>query len=144
MSETLRAIIVGFGALGVALIWQAWQLIRLETMSPNRLISELRLAQFSALLLALTGGIYMGLAIAHEQTAGTAPQRTRCAHFGWAYENAEYELRAGVGKLEKLRYYGRQTGKQLIAWTNAVNLESKNEDSERHLQDETPSDRSPG
>ncbi len=71
MSETLRAIIVGFGALGVALIWQAWQLIRLETMSPNRLISELRLAQFSALLLALTGGIYMGLAIAHEQTAGT-------------------------------------------------------------------------
>ena len=32
---------------------------------------ELRLGQVAALLLALTAGIYFGLAIAHEDTAGT-------------------------------------------------------------------------
>jgi hypothetical protein len=38
--------------------------------APDRLILELRLAQFSALLLVLAAGIYIGLAVAHEETAG--------------------------------------------------------------------------
>ena len=71
MSEALLAIVVACGAFGFALLWQAWQLTRLEAAAPDRLVLELRLAQFSALLLVLAAGIYMGLAIAHEHTAGT-------------------------------------------------------------------------
>ncbi len=71
MSEALLATAVGSGALAVALLWQAWQLTGLEPNSPSRLVSELRLAQFSALLLVLAAGTYMGLAVAHEHTAGT-------------------------------------------------------------------------
>ena len=71
VTEALRATIVAFAALSGALVWQAWQLSRLDAMSPNRLVLELRLAQFAALLLALAAGIYMGLAIGHEQTPGT-------------------------------------------------------------------------
>ena len=71
MTEALRVVVVVFAALGGALIWQAWQLSRLDAISPHRLVLELRLAQFAALLLALAAGVYMGLAIAHEQTPGT-------------------------------------------------------------------------
>ena len=58
-------------ALGLALAWVAGRAIRLDTTSPDRLILELRLAQFSALLLVLVAGVYVGLGIAHEDTSGT-------------------------------------------------------------------------
>ena len=38
--------------------------------SPERLVSELRLAQIAALLLALSAGAYIGLAVAHEAQPG--------------------------------------------------------------------------
>ena len=38
--------------------------------SPDRLVSELRLAQIIALLLAMSAGAYVGLAVAHEAQLG--------------------------------------------------------------------------
>ena len=71
MTETFRAIFVGSAGLGLALGWLAWRASRLDALAPDRLVLELRLAQFSALLLVLAAGIYLGLALAHEDTAGT-------------------------------------------------------------------------
>ena len=42
-----------------------------DPASPQRLIAELRLAQFAALLLVLTAGVYIGFALAHESTTGS-------------------------------------------------------------------------
>ena len=39
----------------------------MESSNPNRLITELRLAQYAALLMVLTAGVYIGLALAQEQ-----------------------------------------------------------------------------
>jgi hypothetical protein len=38
--------------------------------SPDRLVAELRLAQFAALLLAITAGAYIGFAVKHESQLG--------------------------------------------------------------------------
>ena len=70
VTEAFRALALGSVALGLALGWLAYNAARLEVTSPNRLVLELRLAQFSALLLVLAAGIYVGLAIAHENTPG--------------------------------------------------------------------------
>ena len=70
MTEALRALAFGSVALGLALGWLAFSAIRLAVTSPRRLVFELRLAQYSALLLVLAAGIYVGLAVAHEATAG--------------------------------------------------------------------------
>ena len=71
MTEAFRATFVGAAGLGLALGWLAWRVSRLDVRAPDRLVLELRLAQFSALLLVLAAGIYMGLALAHEATPGT-------------------------------------------------------------------------
>ena len=71
MTETFRAIVVASTGLGLALGWLAWRAARLDIRSPDRLVLELRLAQFSALLLVLAAGIYIGSALTHEDTAGT-------------------------------------------------------------------------
>ena len=70
MTEALRALVFGAGALGLALAWLAAGAARLDVTSPSRLVAELRLAQFAALLLTLAAGIYAGLAVAHEEVAG--------------------------------------------------------------------------
>ena len=70
MTEALRAFVFGTGALGLALAWLAVGAARLDVASPNRLVAELRLAQFAALLLTLAAGIYVGLAVAHADIAG--------------------------------------------------------------------------
>lgn len=71
MSEAFRAVVFGCAALGLALGWVAWRAIRLDPTSPDRLVLELRLAQFSALLLVFVAGVYVGLDVAHEATSGT-------------------------------------------------------------------------
>ena len=65
MTETLRALVLGTSALGLALAWLAVGAASIDVTSPNRLVAELRLAQFSALLLTFTAGTYVGLAVAH-------------------------------------------------------------------------------
>ncbi|MFN8060567.1 MAG: hypothetical protein U0Q12_15540 [Vicinamibacterales bacterium] len=43
--------------------------LRLPAQAPDRLVAELRLAQFSALVLGVTCGTYLGLASVHPQSA---------------------------------------------------------------------------
>jgi hypothetical protein len=71
-SEAARALLL----VGVALIsgfgWMASRALRLPTSSPDRLVAELRLAQFAAVLLALTAGASLGLTAANEARPGIA------------------------------------------------------------------------
>lgn len=70
MTEGFRTTIVAFTVLGAGLTWQAIRATMVPVSSPDRLIHELRLAQMAALLLALTAGGYIGLAVAHEAQPG--------------------------------------------------------------------------
>ena len=38
----------------------------METTNPDRLVAELRLAQYAALLLVLKAGVYIGLSLTQE------------------------------------------------------------------------------
>ena len=57
--------------MSLALAWTAWQACRSDPNSPERLVVELRLSQYSALLLLLVVGVYVGLGVAHENIGGT-------------------------------------------------------------------------
>ena len=70
MTEGFRTTIVAFLVLGGGLTWQAIRTAMEPVSSPDRLIYELRLAQMAALLLTLTAGAYIGLAVAHEAQPG--------------------------------------------------------------------------
>ena len=70
MTEAARSIVVAFALIGSGMTWQAIQSARVPVSSPDRLVAELRLAQLAALLLALSAGAYIGLAVAHEALAG--------------------------------------------------------------------------
>ncbi len=61
---------VAFVALGAGLTWQAIHTALIPVSSPERLVSELRLAQVAALLLVLSGGAYIGFAVANEAQPG--------------------------------------------------------------------------
>ena len=66
MTDTARILLTGALLSASAIAVFAWRLTRVDPSQPERLIGELRLAQFAAVLLALTGGTWLGLAIAHE------------------------------------------------------------------------------
>jgi len=70
VSEALRTALIGFGGLAAGFTWLAARTAALSTSSPQRLIDELRLAQFAALLLTLTAGAYIGFAVMHEHEPG--------------------------------------------------------------------------
>ena len=70
MSEGLRTVAVAFIGLAAGFSWQAARTAMIPPSSPDRLISELRLSQFAALLLSLTAGSYIGFAVAHEAQPG--------------------------------------------------------------------------
>ena len=70
MTEGFRTTIVAFAVLGAGLTWQALRTAMIPVNAPDRLVSELRLAQMAALLLALSAGAYIGLAVAHEAQPG--------------------------------------------------------------------------
>lgn len=61
---------MAFGALGVAFAWQAVRTAFIPVQAPERLVAELRLGQFAALLLTLTAGAYVGIAAVHEGVRG--------------------------------------------------------------------------
>lgn len=44
----------------------AWRVARTDAADPHRLIGELRVAQWAAILLAAMGGFPIGVAVAHE------------------------------------------------------------------------------
>ena len=58
--------------MSLALALTAWQACRSDPNSPERLIVELRLSQYSALLLLLVAGVYVGLNVAYENSDGTS------------------------------------------------------------------------
>ena len=70
MSEALRTVLFGFGGLAAGFTWLAARTAALPPSTPQRLIDELRLAQFAALLLTLTAGAYIGLAVVRENEPG--------------------------------------------------------------------------
>ena len=70
VTEAFQTIVVAFAMLGAALTWQAVRAAMVPVSSPERLVAELRLAQMAALLLSLSAGAYIGLAVAHEAERG--------------------------------------------------------------------------
>ena len=71
MTEAFRASVLAATVLGAALAWLSIGAARTDASSPERLVAELRVAQFAALLLVLVAGAYVGFAIAHETRLGT-------------------------------------------------------------------------
>jgi hypothetical protein len=70
VSEALRTVLVAFGALALGFTWQSIRTAMVPASSPDRLIAELRLAQFAALILTLTAGAYIGFAVVRENQPG--------------------------------------------------------------------------
>ena len=66
---SFAVVLVTFGVGTVA--WLALGAWRAEPTSGQRLVAELRLAQFAALLLALAAAVPMGFALGHEDAPGT-------------------------------------------------------------------------
>jgi hypothetical protein len=66
ISEAARALLL----VGLALIagfgWMVLRTLRLPTSSPDRLVAELRMAQFAAVMLALMAGASLGLTAAND------------------------------------------------------------------------------
>jgi hypothetical protein len=71
-TETVRAIVLGFLAVGSVLAFFSFRAAATPSSSPERLIAEFRVVRFAALLLALTAGAYVGLAAARDQVAAGA------------------------------------------------------------------------
>ena len=70
MTDGLRTVAVAFVGLAAGLTWYAVRTAAIPATSPDRLVAELRLSQFAALLLALTAGAYIGFAVNHESQPG--------------------------------------------------------------------------
>jgi hypothetical protein len=71
-TDAARALLLVALALIAGFAWMTLRALRLPTSSPDRLVAELRLAQFGAVLLALTAGASLGLTAANEARPGIA------------------------------------------------------------------------
>lgn len=71
MSDVLLSFAAVFLAFGGTVVWLALGACRAEPTSGQRLVAELRLAQFAALLLALAAAVPIGLALGHADVPGT-------------------------------------------------------------------------
>jgi hypothetical protein len=70
LTEAFRTVVVAFVALGIGLTWLSVRTALIPISSPERLVSELRLAQIAALLLVMSAGAYIGFAVTHEAQPG--------------------------------------------------------------------------
>ena len=70
MTEGLRTVLAAAGVLTSLFAWQSIRTASIPASSPDRLVSELRLSQLGALLLALSAGVYIGVAATHEVSLG--------------------------------------------------------------------------
>ena len=68
--EARITVAIAFTAFGAGFAWQSVRAASIPIASPERLIAELRLAQIAALLLVMTAGAYVGLAVTHEAQRG--------------------------------------------------------------------------
>ena len=66
MSDTARLILTVAVLSASATAMFAWRVSRLDPSEPDRLVGELRLAQWAALLLATGAGSWVGLAVAND------------------------------------------------------------------------------
>lgn len=73
-SEGSRALLLVAVALLGSFGWMTTRTLRLPSSDPNRLVSELRLAQFAAVLLALVAGMALGLAAGNATRGGVAAE----------------------------------------------------------------------
>lgn len=62
MTDTARALQVATLLAGSGLGVYVWRLVRIDAAEPDRLIGELRLSQWTALILAVVGGAWLGAA----------------------------------------------------------------------------------
>jgi hypothetical protein len=70
MSEGFRTLLVAATAFGAGFSFLSLRTAAIPVASPERLVSELRLAQVAALLLTLSAGAYLGFAAVHEGRTG--------------------------------------------------------------------------
>lgn len=81
MSEGFRAVLVlALGAAAV-LVRLAWQAARTPASDGTRLVAEFRVIRLAAIMLAATGAIYIGFAVAREQATGAAVEIALAAGF---------------------------------------------------------------
>lgn len=66
MSDTARVLLTAALLSSTALGVYVWTLTRLDPAGPDRLVGQLRLAQWAALALAGNGGVSIGLAVAND------------------------------------------------------------------------------
>jgi uncharacterized membrane protein YhdT len=69
VTEAARLLLVAAVLTASGLAAFSWRLTRIDAAEPGRLIGELRLAHWMALLLAGTGGAWIGLAVGHGGSA---------------------------------------------------------------------------
>jgi hypothetical protein len=81
MSEAIRTLLVAAVAVGAAFAFQSLRTAAIPVSSPERLVSELRLAQIAALMITLTAGAYLGFAAASETRTGVGLDIAFCAGF---------------------------------------------------------------
>lgn len=72
ISEGALALLLVSVVLVGSFAWMTARTLRLPTSDPNRLVAELRLAQFGATLLALVAGASLGVAALNEARSGIA------------------------------------------------------------------------
>src|SRR6185503_15786071 len=70
LSEGLRTVAIAFLGVGIGFSWYAARTALVPSTSPDRLVAELRLSQFAALLLTMTAGVYVGFAVTFENHPG--------------------------------------------------------------------------
>ena len=70
MTDAVLSFAVVFLAFGTTLAWLSLGARRADPTSGQRLVAELRLAQFAALLLALAAAVPIGLALGHDDVPG--------------------------------------------------------------------------
>lgn len=71
LNDADLALILACAVMAVALIRLSVTALRADPSAPDRLVAELRLAQFAALMLVLTAGVYIGFALAHGASPGS-------------------------------------------------------------------------
>jgi hypothetical protein len=97
LNGPVHVLAVAAALSGLAVSMLAWRVARFDPSLPDRLIGELRLARWAAVLLAAVGGISAGLAIARpEIQVGNADVALGVVFVGWAGVVLQREPREGL------------------------------------------------
>jgi hypothetical protein len=64
LSETVWLLVVASVLSASAITMSAWQIVRIDSRLPDRVVGELRLARWAGVLVAAVGGVWIGLSAA--------------------------------------------------------------------------------